>query len=414
MGYYDDEYDDSRNKRRRGGGSHFLTALISAIIGGLVVMMAVPTMLKSGYLPGWSNNAVPASQAGQLQPQPSASGGPTANYSVDVNSGIVKAVSKVENAVVGVINIQQQQDFFGGGSGQMGEVGTGSGIVFRKAGDKAYIVTNNHVIEGAQEVEVSLTSGEKNIKAKVVGADALTDLAVLEIDASKVKSVAEFGSSSTLKVGEPAIAIGNPLGLNFSRTVTQGIISSTERTMPVDINNDGQEDYETTVLQTDAAINPGNSGGALVNIAGQVIGINSLKISKEGVEGLGFAIPIDDANKVINDLIQYKSVQRPKLGIDPVDLQSISTRYWKDPLNLPDSVTSGVVVRSATSMDPADRAGIKKYDVIVKLDNQTIENSAQLRKYLYKKRVGDTLQVTFYHTGQLKTVNVVLAKQDVK
>jgi serine protease Do len=407
MSYYDDDFYEDRKKGRRGGASTFFIALVSAIIGGLVVLMMVPTLAKSGYLPGWS--APTANEPSSQQAPVSSGGGNTANYAVNVNSGVVDAVKKVENAVVGVINIQQTSDFFG--QTDEGEAGTGSGIVFRKAGGKAYIVTNNHVIQGAQRVQVSLAKGEKNIDAKVVGADVYTDLAVLEIDGSKVQQVAEFGDSSKVKVGEPAIAIGNPLGLDFSRTVTQGIISSTERTMPVDVNGDGQTDFETTVLQTDAAINPGNSGGALVNIAGQVIGINSLKIAKEGVEGLGFAIPIDDASKIIDDLIKYKTVQRPMLGITPVDLESVPSEARKDPLHLPDSVQAGVVIKDVSPLSPADKAGLKRYDTIVQIDGQKIENQAELRKYLFQKRVGDTVKVTFYRGSDEQSVNVTLTKQ---
>lgn len=409
MGYYNDDFYDNRKRGRRGGASTFFIALVSAIIGGLLVLMMVPTLLKSGYFPGWDAPSA-AEQPGQQTPAPNR--GNTVNYSVDVNSGIVQAVQKVENAVVGVINIQQRSDFFG--QTEEGEAGTGSGIVFRKVGSKAYIVTNNHVIEGAQRVQVSLVKGEKNLDARVVGADTLTDLAVLEIDGSKVQQVAEFGDSSKVKAGEPAIAIGNPLGLDFSRTVTQGIISSTERTMPIDLNGDNEKDFEVNVLQTDAAINPGNSGGALVNIAGQVIGINSLKIAKEGVEGLGFAIPIDDASKIIDDLIKYKSVQRPMLGVTPVDLASVPDEARKDPLQLPDSVENGVVIKDVSPMGPADRAGLKRYDVIVQLDDQKIENQAQLRKYLFQKQIGDTVKVTFYRGGKQQTVNVTLAKQQVQ
>ncbi|AMA71482.1 MULTISPECIES: S1C family serine protease [Aneurinibacillus] len=404
MGYYDDELYNGHKKGKRGGASTFFIALVSAIIGGLVVLMMVPTLLKSGYFPGWT--ALPE-QPGQREP---VIGGNTANYSVNVNTAIVDAVEKVENAVVGVVNIQQRRDFFG--FVEEGTAGTGSGIVFRKAGGKAYIVTNYHVIERAEQVQVALANGEKNVEAKVVGADEYTDLAVLEIDGSKVEQVAEFGDSSKVKVGEPAIAIGNPLGLAFSRTVTQGIISSTERTMPVDIDGDNETDLEVNVLQTDAAINPGNSGGPLVNIAGQVIGINSMKIAKTGVEGLGFAIPIDDANKIIDDLIRYKSVQRPMLGLErPVDLGQVPEDARRDPLQLPGDVESGVVITSVTPMSPADKAGLKRYDVIVQLDDQKIESLAQLRKYLFQKRVGDTVQITFYRGSIKKSVNVTLVKQ---
>jgi serine protease Do len=406
MGYYEDDFDPKR-RNRRGGPSGFITGLIGAIIGGLVVLMLAPTMIKSGYLP--MPGPQTASPAPQTAPQQGGTG-PVSHYNVDVNSSIVNAVKKTENAVVGVINLQQSQDFWGKSNDPV-EKGTGSGIIFRRANGKAYIVTNNHVIENASQVEVSLQTGQQRVKAQIVGADPLTDLAVLEIDGTNVQQVAEFGDSNKLQVGEPAIAIGNPMGLKFSRTVTEGIISSTERTMPVDLNGDGQTDYEENVIQTDAAINPGNSGGALINAAGQVIGINSLKIAQTGVEGLGFAIPIDDASRVIDDLIQYHSVQRPYIGIDPVDLQQISPDEWKSTLHIPDNVQSGVVVRSIVPYGPAQKGGIKQYDVIVKLDNQSIENSAQLRKYIFTKRVGDKVTVTYYRGAVQKTATVTLVKQ---
>lgn len=409
MGYYGDDFYDDQKKSRRGGASTFFISLVSAIIGGLIVLMMVPTLSKSGYLPGLALPSAEQEQPAQHTPAPS---GGNINYSVEVGSGVVEAVKKVENAVVGVINIQRSRDFFG--QSEEGEAGTGSGIVFRKAGDKAYIVTNYHVIQRAERVQVSLIKGEKNLDAKIIGKDELTDLAVLEVDGSKIQQVAEFGDSSKVKAGEPAIAIGNPLGLEFSRTVTQGIISSVERTMPIDLNGDGEPDYEVNVLQTDAAINPGNSGGALVNIAGQVIGINSLKIAKAGVEGLGFAIPIDDASKIIDDLIKYKSVQRPAMGVIPVDLSSIPRQAYKDPLQLPNDVVSGVVIKDVSPISPADRAGLKRYDVIVQLDDQKITNQAELRKYLFQKNIGDTVKVTFYRDGKQQTANVTLAKQKLE
>ena len=186
--------------------------------------------------------------------------------------------------------------------------GTGSGVIYKKAGNKAYVVTNQHVVEGATHLEVTLTDGTK-IPAKLLGGDIWTDLAVLEIDTNHVKKIAEFGNSDVLKMGEPVMAIGNPLGTTFSGSVTQGIISGINRTIPVDINQDGIMDWQAEVLQTDAAINPGNSGGALINIAGQLIGINSMKIAQSAVEGIGLSIPINYAKPIISDLEQFGVVK---------------------------------------------------------------------------------------------------------
>ncbi|MDQ0338049.1 serine protease Do [Caldalkalibacillus uzonensis] len=308
--------------------------------------------------------------------------------SVEVTSDITEVVEKVSEAIVGVVNIQQTTDFFQQNIRDV-ERGTGSGVVFEKKDGRAYIVTNYHVIEGAKEVEISLGDGER-VSAELVGADALTDLAVLSID-GHVTTVAQFGNSDAIRTGEPAIAIGNPLGLEFSRTVTMGIISAKERSIEV------QNGWELNVIQTDAAINPGNSGGALVNIAGQVIGINSLKIAEYGlqsgslgfsgtpIEGMGFPIPINDAVPVIENLMAYGKVLRPYMGIQLLDLASIDSYHWQETLKLPSDVNQGVVVTAVEPLSPADKAGLKERDVIVAINGEQIGNSIDLRKYLKPK-----------------------------
>lgn len=294
--------------RKKTKNKHFPLFIASGFIGAIVGVLLIPPLVKVGYLPGLSNTSVAVSTSNSEK----------TNVSSLVNSNtttsIVNAVSKAQDAVVGVINVQKSGGIFHSTSNQSVDEGTGSGIIFRKTGTIAYIVTNNHVISGANDIDVSLPNGQR-IRASLVGADATSDLAVLQINGTQVDHVAEFGTSSTLKVGEPAIAIGNPLGLEFSHSVTQGIISSINRSISVDSTSHNKNKQNTTheikVIQTDAAINPGNSGGPLLNIAGQVIGINSMKISQTGVEGLGFAIPIDDALKVINHLIANQQVKSP-------------------------------------------------------------------------------------------------------
>ncbi len=407
MGFYDDIYEMERKRRRRSGtGKLILTSVTSAVIGGLVVLLMMPAISKSGYVdslePNTANAMINVSTNGTVA-QP---------ISVNVDTATVRAVEKVEKAVVGVINIRRVSGDWMNRRSQSVESGEGSGVVFEKTNGKAHIITNNHVIDSADKVEVVLPSGDK-VDAKVLGADVYTDLAVLEIDGSKVTTVAELGDSSQLKVGEPAIAIGNPLGLKFSRTVTQGIISSLERSMPVDLNEDGQNDWELDVLQTDAAINPGNSGGALVNIQGQVIGINTLKIAREGVEGLGFALPINDVKKIVSELKTEGQLKRAQIGIQPYDLVNVPRYHWKETLNLPDDVQAGIVVMGQVEpFSPAGKAGLRQYDVITKLDGQEVANGAQLRKFLtINKKAGDNVEVTFYRDGFLKKVNVKLGTQ---
>jgi serine protease Do len=404
MGFYDDLYQVERKKRREPGfGRLIITSITSAVIGGMVVLLMLPTLSKSGYIsmvePNTANAAT--NPAAKLFAQP---------ISVDVNTATVQAVEKVENAVVGVINIRRFKNWFN--NEESVREGEGSGVIFLKKNGKAYIITNYHVIDNAEKVEVALPSGDK-VDAKIIGADIYTDMAVLEIDGSKVTTVAELGDSDALKVGEPAIAIGNPLGLKFSRTVTQGIISSLDRSMPMDFDEDGQNDWELDVLQTDAAINPGNSGGALVNIHGQVIGINTLKIAKEGVEGLGFAIPINDVKKIVEQLMQYGELKRAYIGVQPYDLVNVPRYHWKETLHLPNDVKAGVVVMNEVDkFSPAGKAGLRQYDVIVKLDREEITSGAQLRKYLtLNKKPGETVEVTFYRDGFKKTVKVQLGEQ---
>lgn len=404
MGFYDDLTHVERKKSRSAGvGRTVLTSITSAVIGGMVVLLMLPTLSNSGYIsmvePGTANAMT--NPAANLFAQP---------VSVKVETGTIDAVKKVENAVVGVINIGRTRNIWFNNAQDV-EQGEGSGVIFEKKGGKAHIITNYHVIDQAQKLEVALPTGEK-VEAKVLGYDPYVDLAVLEIDGSKVGAVAELGDSSTLQVGEPAIAIGNPLGMKFSRTVTQGIISSLERSMPIDLNDDGQDDWELDVLQTDAAINPGNSGGALVNIQGQVIGINTLKISKEGVEGLGFALPINDVKTIVSELMQNGRLNRAYLGVEPYDLTNVPRYNWKETLNLPDDVTAGVVIRNEVGkFTPAGQAGLRQYDVIVKMDGKDINNGAQLRKFLtLNKKPGDTVEITFYRDGFKKTANVKLTK----
>ncbi|AMQ22340.1 S1C family serine protease [Geobacillus sp. JS12] len=328
---------------------------------------------------------------------------PTAN----VKTNMIDAINKVADAVVGVVNIQKQVDFFSD-QAQDTEAGTGSGVIFKKEGNAAYIVTNNHVIEGANKVEVALANGKK-VNADIVGADALTDLAVLKIPAEGVTKVASFGDSSKVKIGEPVAAIGNPLGLDLSRTVTEGIVSG-KRTMPVSTS---AGDWEIDVIQTDAAINPGNSGGALINSAGQVIGINSMKIAETGVEGLGFAIPSENVKPIVEQLMKDGKIKRPYLGVQLVDVADLSDDVRTDELKLPSDVTDGAAITSVEPFSPAAEAGLKSKDVIVAINGDKIDSVSALRKYLYTKTsVGDRIKLTIYRDGFETTVSVALKARE--
>lgn len=420
-----------------------IVAFISAALG-VVVAFAGFTYFGNNS----SDTASVGNTAGTTQ---------VSNTKVNTSSSMSGAYKKVNGAVVSVINLQKQQeqssdgdissifgDLFGdsGSSdstqGQTDENGSsdsnsnsdssdsssssnsnlqeyseGSGVIYAKQNGKGYIVTNNHVVSGSDSLEVILEDGTK-VSAKLVGTDATTDLAVLEIDGNKVPATASFGNSDNVSPGDPVIAIGSPLGSEYATTVTQGIISATNRTVTTQDQNTGQATGEATVLQTDAAINPGNSGGPLVNAAGQIVGINSMKLASNtdgtSVEGMGFAIPSNEVVKIINQLVANGKVERPSLGIRVLDLDQI-TDSSQSSLKLPDDVTKGVVVYSTTSESVAKAAGMKKYDVIVKLGDKKVTSVADLHTALYSHSVGDTVNIQYYRNGKLNTAKVHLTKQ---
>lgn len=406
MGYYDQDYQNRYQKQKGNKGGYFLSSLVGAILGAILVIAAIPKLSNLDILP------YSVQPEGQLEQSASSYGTnnniPTQKVSLNVESDVTKAVDKAGDAVVGISNIQSVS--FWGENGTTDEpAGTGSGVIYKKAGNKAFIVTNHHVIEGASKLEVTLADGTK-IPAELRGSDIWTDLAVLEVDAKDIKTIAEFGNSDTLKRGEPVIAIGNPLGSTFSGSVSQGIISGLERAIPVDINQDGVVDWNAEVLQTDAAINPGNSGGALVNIKGQVIGINSMKIAQSAVEGIGLSIPINAAQPIIDDLEKYGEVKRPYMGIDLVSVNEVSKYHQQETLKLPADINYGVALRQVRPNSPASAAGLKELDVIVEMDGEKINDIVDLRKHLYnKKKIGDQLEVKFYRNGKLQEATLKLS-----
>ncbi|SFQ29676.1 serine protease Do [Desemzia incerta] len=362
-----------------------------------------------------------ASNEGTESTSPTQNEADTTQVRVEVTSDITEAVEKVEGAVVSVINMQQQNtEGFNGLFGttesaqeddQLQTAGEGSGVIYKTEGDSSYVVTNNHVIEGSDAIEVLMKDGTK-VEAELVGSDSWTDLAVLKISSENVTTVAEFGDSDLLNVGEPAIAIGSPLGTNYASSVTSGIISAKNRSVPADIDGDGAADWEMTAIQTDAAINPGNSGGALVNIAGQVIGINSMKISSDTVEGMGFAIPSNDVVEIIAELEANGEVVRPVLGISLLDLSQISEQQQSAVLELPDEVNSGVVVAQVEAGSAAEQGGLEQYDVIVGFNGEEITDTIELRQAIYSTDVGQEVEIEVYRGGELVTVNVTMTSSD--
>lgn len=330
-----------------------------------------------------------------------------------VTTDVTETVEATADAVVGVTNLQTaQQHPFASPTAKSDEgdtAGAGSGVIYKNEDGAAYIVTNNHVVEGAEEVIVTLANGAE-LEAEVLGTDVWTDLAVLQVDGENISTVAELGDSAQLKAGEPVIAIGNPLGLQFSGSVTTGVISGTERLVPIDINGDGTEDWQAEVLQTDAAINPGNSGGALINSEGQVIGINSMKIAQDAVEGIGFAIPMNAAVPIIEDLEELGEVARPSIGAGLVDLADIPLAFRSNQWNLPEDLDSGAVVESVLEGSGAAEAGMEPLDIILEVDGEELESVIELRQYLYAdKAAGEMLELEVYRDGETIDMEIELS-----
>ncbi len=383
----------SWSRTRRRGMSTIQVSVISSVIGAVVatVLFSLVTGLPSST------------------PRASAVSAVQVKMESDPFERLIQAAAKVSPAVVSIANYKdhKKDDL------NLEESGLGSGVIFKKENGLAYIITNNHVISEAEELEVLTVDGD-TIKATLIGTDTVNDIAVLSIDGKNIHTIAEIGDSSKLRQGQTVISLGNPLGLGGS--LTSGIVSYTNRLLPVSLNKDGIYDWEQEVIQTDAAINEGNSGGALVDLNGKVIGINTMKISDTGVEGLGFAIPTGQVMKTVNELMLTGKITRPYIGVYTVDLNNSFAPLDADErkeLKLPSDVKEGVVVLDAVG--PALEAGLKLNDVITKFDNEPITSTLELRKFLYdQSKIGDELSVTFYREGELKVVTLKLSDKPVE
>ncbi|AIE59212.1 S1C family serine protease [Bacillus methanolicus] len=401
-------------KQRKSVGSKlkgFLSTVIAGIVGSVLTLAIAPHI---DYLQDlFSSFEKKFADHSRLADGNNGSSGRSFAKTVSVHptstnqtNSIADIVAKASKAIVGIVNLQNRNDFFNQSTESV-ETGSGSGVIFKKDGNNAFIVTNNHVIEGAQGIEISLPNGKKT-RAELIGADALTDLAVLRIDSKYAPSTLEFGDSNSIRPGDQVLAIGNPLGLDLSRTVTQGIVSAVNRKITVSTS---AGEWDLNVIQTDAAINPGNSGGALINTQGQVIGINSLKISESGVEGLGFAIPSNDVVPIVNEIIEKGHVERPYIGVSLASLDEIPQYFLQ---NLPKSVDGGAMVTYVDPNSSAAKAGLQIQDVIVSINGTDVKNSNDLRKYLYTKmKIGDKITLKLYRQGKLKTVELTLTSKNM-
>ena len=397
------------NNQNSGRQQHgILKTAIIGVVAGLIGGGASYVALDQINNANMNNNA---------QTSISSSSAKTSRNSAKTSGTMTPAYNDVKGAVVSVINMKRQTnsnnslfDFFGDydndnkGKGKLQTYSEGSGVIYTKSGNKGYIVTNNHVVSGSDKVQVMLSNG-KTVNARIIGTDATTDLAVLSIDSSYVTQTAEFGDSKSLQAGQTVIAVGSPLGSEYASTVTQGIISAPARSITTSSAN------QQTVIQTDAAINPGNSGGALVNSAGQVIGINSMKLSQSSdgtsVEGMGFAIPSNEVVTIVNQLVKKGKIVRPQLGVKVIALQGIPSSY-RNHLNIKSNLKNGIYVDSVTKHSAAAIAGVKAGDVIIKVDNKAVSDVASLHSILYNHKVGDNVNLTVNRNGKEINLRVKL------
>ena len=350
----------------------------------VAAMLALSAVTFSGCSAGTAaDNSAGVESSGQSAQQANAD----VKLSDARNTPAVRAAKMVGPAVVGITNKAVARDWF---NNPVETQGVGSGVIFREDG---YIVTNNHVVSGAKEIIVSLSDG-RSLKGKLIGADELTDLAVVKVEASGLPT-AKFGDSDQIVVGEPAIAIGNPMGLEFRGSVTSGVISAVNRTLDI-------SDKLVKLIQTDAAINPGNSGGALVNADGEVIGINSAKLAASGVEGMGFAIPTNTVQNIIDEIMNKGYVARPYLGVSVFDPQTAG-RYGYQ-LN----IDKGVYIFQLSLNGPCGKAGLQRGDIILKVNDEEVNSVSDLRAKVASYKVGDTVKITYDRNGASRNADVVL------
>ncbi len=314
------------------------------------------------------------------------------------DEGIADAVEKVYNSVV-IVSTYDKKDLYA----------FGSGFIYKSEGDKFYVVTNHHVIADGDNYRITYSDGDE-AEATLLGSDQYADIAILEVKAKDNIDAVTIGKTETLRVGDTTFTVGAPLDNVYSWTVTRGIISGKERQVPVSLSNNSSNDFIINVLQTDAAVNSGNSGGPLCNSNGEVIGVISAKIKSTGVEGMGFAIPIENVVEKAEAIIKGEASEYPYLGIEMVNV----TNALSNPLYsryIPEDITSGVIINSVYENSVASKAKLKVGDIITKINDVSISNVAYLRYELYKHKIGDTIKITYVRNGKEDTVSAKLTSK---
>lgn len=359
----------------------------------VVVILSVFLSLISGFLGAYL-------VIGSVTSSTSSSDGIVmSNLNLNETSSISSAVSKVYDAV-GVVEVYSEGSL----------ISTGTGFVYKLEGNKAYLMTNNHVISEGKEINVLFPNGTE-AKAEVIGSDIYSDIAVISIEKTEGVISAVMGSTDKASVGDTVFTVGSPEGSDYAGTVTKGILSAKDRVVEVALASSNSYDYYMDVIQTDAAINPGNSGGPICNINGEVIGITNMKLVDETVEGMGFAIPIEDALIVAELLETEGKVARPYVGIEILDLNN-EINLWRAGILIPEGVNSGIAVYKVVKDAPANEAGLQKGDIIIKIGDKEINNLADFRYELYKYSPGSKVSVVFVRNGEEKVTEMTLGKSE--
>lgn len=370
-----------RQPKRRGKISYFIVALVAAILGGLITAYIAPNYLygKLIPMPEIYNQSAPESEESKLNITPK-------DY-----SSVTAVAKKSISSVVGITTVQVKKDIFW----EQEVPGSGSGVVVDPNG---YILTNSHVVgDGkAKDINVLFENGDK-MPGKILWNDPALDLAIVKVEATGLAS-SPLGDSDKLEVGELAVAIGNPLGLDFQRTVTSGVISGLNRTIKVDQFNSIEG-----LIQTDASINPGNSGGPLLNSKGEVIGINTVKIKPEYGEGLGFSIPANVAKPIVDQVIKEGHFETLYIGFKGMEVELYERR-----MGIELGIDKGIILLEIVPNGPAGKAGIQAGDILTKIDGEEVETSNQIRKILYKYKKGDKVKLQMIREGREMEVEIIL------
>lgn len=355
----------------------------SFVIGGIVTFSLLKWTPLIKEVIGSSNNTIITKNGTQVYEK----------------SSLGPSIEKIYDAVV-VVEVYQKDEL----------ASTGSGFIYKVDNEYGYVLTNQHVVDGGDKIKL-IMSNDEEIDAEVLGKDEYLDLAVIRIAKDKVKMIANIGNSEKMNLGDAVFTVGSPMGYDYRGSVTSGILSGKDRMVSVSVSNSSSNDWVMRVLQIDASINPGNSGGPLLNVNGEVIGICSMKLVDDQIEGMGFAIPIEYAMNHVDSLEKGEKINWPLLGISMLNVTDTISLYRSN-IRIPDEITEGVVVVEITENTGAAKSDLQKGDVITKLDGNKVKDTAYLRYELYQHQAGDTIEITYIRDGKEKTTKVTLSKNN--